>query len=84
MEDSRKIEFCRLKFTVSDRGILVRRMLVESSDLEGKDILQSLLERIPGGVWFPLTLCETLFSLSITVGERVGEGEMSQAVGTAV
>lgn len=48
-----------------------------SSNLERKGILKSLLETIPGGVRFPLSLYERMFSLSVTVGECVSKGDVT-------
>lgn len=50
--------------------------VVGSSKIEREGILKSLLERIPGGVGFPLSLYERVL-LSITVDECVGKGDVT-------
>lgn len=47
--------------------------------------MQSLSERIPGGVWFPLTLSESILPLppSVRVGRRVHEEDAADAAADA-
>lgn len=51
-----------------------------SSKVERKGTLKSLLGKLPGGVGFPLSPSERVFSLSVTVGQRPGKGCHKQAL----
>lgn len=52
-------------------------MYLDQVILRGRAFSKSLLETIPGGVRFPLSLYERMFSLSVTVGERVSKGDVT-------